>query len=120
MYFKKMIILNDFISVKKSGETLGHGQGLVYNGEEFYYAAEREIPRDRVVSLVRGGNDSSKYKRNQEDNGRRWIIVVYDKDSDGFLFLEHVILDLMHRMMVYKGQLVEDVISSYKQLNLKE
>jgi hypothetical protein len=102
------ILLTEIIPAVPTGETAGHGQGLRYNGVEYYNAQNKEIPKDRAVALMIEKNASSPYlrpyQRDTVDNGRRWIIVRYDPERNGFILLEEVTSDLMHKLVKYKDK----------------
>ena len=94
-------LLTELVPVSLSGPSPGHGQGVIYNGHAFYYACEIDIPKDRVVSLVREGNRHS---------SRSWLIVAWDEGHGGFRLLEIVDRDLMHRIRPYKDLTVEQAL----------
>lgn len=94
-------LLTDLVPVVISGPSPGHGQGLLYNGQAFFYASEIDIPKDRVISLVREGNRKS---------DRSWLIVAWDEGHGGFRLLETVDRDLMHRIRPYRGLTAEQAV----------
>lgn len=97
-----MELLTELLPVLKSGPGIpGHGEGLLIDGRAYYYACETEIPRDRVVSLVREGNTRK---------DRSWVIVAYDADRGGFVLVERVDRDLMHCLIKYRGAVLSDLL----------
>jgi len=81
--------LTELLPIVISGQVPGHGQGIKYEGKAYYYACETEIPRKRLVSLVREGNTLA---------DREWLIVTWDETEESFRLLEVVKKDLMRRL----------------------
>jgi len=98
-------ILRDYLPILPTKDGVpGHGQGLLFKGQEYYYACETGIPKDRAISLVRYGNKRKSHS---------WIIVVWDEESDGYVLIEDVNKDLMHRIKRYKGVSTELLLTHF-------
>lgn len=121
-----MVFLKELLPIVPSGPGIpGHGQGLRHDGHSYYMATETEIPKNRVVSLVREGNHiHANVKEGRErvwhEGAREWIIVAYDNATDQFVLIETVNRDLMRKLSKYKGRSPAEVIGIIQQGGIYE
>lgn len=87
----------------------GHGEGLEYAGETFWYRVGKHIPKDKPVSV------SAEHTWLGRCNGiKEWLILAWNGES--FTVLEHVDSGLREEMKKYKGLSCEEAIEKAKEL----
>ncbi len=81
----------------------GHGEGLKFGGQIYFYRVGKWVPKDKVVSLVHEGNWCGRQRGDRE-----WIIVAWD--CPDFVVLAHVHSGVSEALARFKGLSVAEAV----------
>ena len=100
-----MIILQSYSKAELSNQNqTGCGESLKHANHIFSYRIGKNIPKDRIVSLLWEGNFCGRFTGDKE-----WIIVAWN--GEGFVLLEHVYQNITQKLKNYKNFTNEQAVN---------
>lgn len=92
--------------VSNSPGILGHGQGIIYDNEYYYYIVGKYIPKHIVTAL----KSESQYC-GRVNGEKEYIIITWDKLQNSFVLLEHHFYEIKKYLKRYAGKKPDEAIA---------